>query len=138
MDKTGLASSTAATPRISTETARVAVGLRGLWKTYQGSSKPAVQNLSIDVHDGEIVTLLGPSGCGKTTTLRMVAGLETPDAGDIYFGDKAVVMSNKRFALPPNKRKVGMVFQSYAIWPHMTVEENVAFPLTCQKFPKAD
>jgi len=64
MDKTGSASSTAATSRISTETARVAVGLRGLWKTYQGSSKPAVQNLSLDVHDGEIVTLLGPSGCG--------------------------------------------------------------------------
>jgi len=138
MDKTGLASSTAATPRISTETARVAVGLRGLWKTYQGSSKPAVQNLSLDVHDGEIVTLLGPSGCGKTTTLRMVAGLETPDAGDIFFGDQAVVMSSRRFSLPPNKRNVGMVFQSYAIWPHMSVAQNVSFPLKARRFSKTE
>jgi ABC-type Fe3+/spermidine/putrescine transport system ATPase subunit len=138
MDKTGSASSTVATPRISTETARVAVGLRGLWKTYQGSSKPAVQNLSLDVHDGEIVTLLGPSGCGKTTTLRMVAGLETPDAGDIFFGDQAVVMSSRRFSLPPNKRNVGMVFQSYAIWPHMTVAQNVSFPLKARRFSKTE
>jgi len=138
MDKTGSASSTAATPRISTETARVAVGLRGLWKTYQGSSKPAVQNLSLDVHDGEIVTLLGPSGCGKTTTLRMVAGLETPDAGDIFFGDQAVVMSSRRFSLPPNKRNVGMVFQSYAIWPHMSVAQNVSFPLKARRFSKTE
>jgi len=138
MDKTGSASSTVATPRISTETARVAVGLRGLWKTYQGSSKPAVQNLSLDVHDGEIVTLLGPSGCGKTTTLRMVAGLETPDAGDIFFGDQAVVMSSRRFSLPPNKRNVGMVFQSYAIWPHMSVAQNVSFPLKARRFSKTE
>src|SRR6476620_2766161 len=138
MDKTGSASSTAATPRISTETARVAVGLRGLWKTYQGSSKPAVQNLSLDVHDGEIVTLLGPSGCGKTTTLRMVAGLETPDAGDIFFGDQAVVMTSRRFSLPPNKRNVGLVFQSYAIWPHMTVAQKVAFPLKARRVPKRE
>jgi ABC-type Fe3+/spermidine/putrescine transport system ATPase subunit len=138
MDKIGSASSTAATPRISTETARVAVGLRGLWKTYQGSSKPAVQNLSLDVHDGEIVTLLGPSGCGKTTTLRMVAGLETPDTGEIYFGDQAVVVSSRRFSLPPNKRNVGMVFQSYAIWPHMTVAQNVAFPLKARRFSKTE
>src|SRR4029078_4233921 len=138
MDKTGLASSTAATPRIRTETARVAVGLRGLWKTYQGSSKPALQNLSPDVHDGEIVTLLGPSGCGKTTTLRMVAGLETPDAGDIFFGDQAVVVTSRRFSLPPNKRNVGMVFQSYAIWPHMTVAQNVAFPLKARRVPKRE
>lgn len=138
MDKIGSASSTAATPRISTETARVAVRLRGLWKTYQGSNKPAVQNLSLDVHDGEIVTLLGPSGCGKTTTLRMVAGLETPDAGDIFFGDQAVVMSSRRFSLPPNKRNVGMVFQSYAIWPHMSVAQNVAFPLKARRFSKTE
>jgi len=80
--------------------------------------------------------LLGPSGCGKTTTLRMVAGLETPDAGDIFFGDQAVVMTSRRLNLPPNKRNVGMVFQSYAIWPHMTVAENVAFPLKARRFPK--
>ena len=118
--------------------AKIAVSLRGLWKTYPGSSNPAVQNLSLDVHDGEIVSLLGPSGCGKTTTLRMVAGLETPDAGDIFFADQAVVVSSRRFSLAPNKRNVGMVFQSYAIWPHMTVAQNVAFPLKARRFAKRE
>jgi iron(III) transport system ATP-binding protein len=116
--------------------AKVAVSLRGLWKTYPGGASPAVSDLSLDVYDGEILTLLGPSGCGKTTTLRMVAGLETPDAGDIFFGDQAVVMSSRQISLPPNKRNVGMVFQSYAIWPHMTVAENVAFPLKARRFPR--
>ncbi len=116
--------------------AKIAVSLRGLWKTYPGSSKPAVQDLSLDIRDGEILTLLGPSGCGKTTTLRMVAGLEHPDAGDIYFGAQAVVMTAKRLFMSPDKRNVGMVFQSYAIWPHMTVAENVAFPLQARHFPK--
>jgi len=82
--------------------------------------------------------LLGPSGCGKTTTLRMAAGLEVPDLGDIFFGDTAVVMSSRRLCLAPNKRNVGMVFQSYAIWPHMTVAENVAFPLKARKFPRKE
>jgi iron(III) transport system ATP-binding protein len=116
--------------------AKVAVSLRGLWKTYPGSVNPAVQNLSLDICDGEILTLLGPSGCGKTTTLRMVAGLERPDAGEIFFGEQAVVMTAKRLFMPPDKRNVGMVFQSYAIWPHMTVAENVAFPLHARHFPK--
>jgi len=138
MDETGSASNSAATPESRTKTARVAVSLRGLWKTYPGSSNPAVRNLSVDVHDGEIVSLLGPSGCGKTTTLRMVAGLETPDAGDIFFANQAVVVSSRRFSLPPNKRNVGMVFQSYAIWPHMTVAQNVAFPLKARRFPKRE
>jgi len=117
---------------------KIAVGLRGLWKTYSGGANPAVQDLSLDVYDGEILTLLGPSGCGKTTTLRMVAGLETPDAGDIYFGEEAVVMTSRRLHLAPNKRNVGMVFQSYAIWPHMTVAENVEFPLRARRFPKRE
>lgn len=115
-----------------------AVRLEGLWKTYPGASQPAVRNLSLDVYDGEIVTLLGPSGCGKSTTLRMVAGLENVDKGSIYFGDRAVAVAERRFALPPDKRNVGMVFQSYAIWPHMTVEENVAFPLRARKFPRRE
>jgi ABC-type Fe3+/spermidine/putrescine transport system ATPase subunit len=117
---------------------KIAVSLRGLWKTYSGSANPAVQDLKLDVYDGEILTLLGPSGCGKTTTLRMVAGLETPDAGDIYFGEEAVVMTSRRLNLAPNKRNVGMVFQSYAIWPHMTVAENVEFPLRARRFPKRE
>jgi ABC-type Fe3+/spermidine/putrescine transport system ATPase subunit len=124
--------------RSSSATEKTAVSLRGLWKTYPGGTNPAVRDLSLDVYDGEILTLLGPSGCGKTTTLRMVAGLETPDAGDIFFGDQAVVMTSQRLNLPPNKRNVGMVFQSYAIWPHMTVYENVAFPLKARRFPKSE
>jgi len=125
-------------PRSKAPASKIAVRLTGLWKTYPGGTNPAVKDLSIDVLDGEILTLLGPSGCGKTTTLRMVAGLETPDAGDIFFGDQAVVMSSRQVSLPPNKRNVGMVFQSYAIWPHMTVAENVAFPLKARRFPKKE
>ena len=112
--------------------------LVGLWKTYPGSAQPAVKDLSLDVCNGEIVTLLGPSGCGKTTTLRMAAGLEVPDQGDIFFADHAVVMTSRRLFVPPDKRKVGMVFQSYAIWPHMTVEQNVAFPLHSRKCPRRE
>jgi iron(III) transport system ATP-binding protein len=117
---------------------QVAMHLSGLHKTYPGAAQPAVRNLSLDVHDGEIVTLLGPSGCGKTTTLRMAAGLEVPDDGDIFFGDTAVVLSSRRLCLAPDKRNVGMVFQSYAIWPHMTVAENLAFPLRARKFPRSE
>ena len=139
MDNTGPAEAIAVAQRdVAPALSKIAVSLRGLWKTYPGSNKPAVQNLSLDVHDGEIVTLLGPSGCGKTTTLRMVAGLEIPDAGDICVGDQAVVVTSRRFSLPPNKRNVGMVFQSYAIWPHMTVAQNVAFPLKARRVPKRE
>ncbi len=113
-----------------------AIRLEGLWKTYPGGAQPAVQDLSLDVYDGEIVTLLGPSGCGKTTTLRLAAGLELPDDGNIFFGDLAVVMTSRQLFLPPDKRNVGMVFQSYAIWPHMTVAENVMFPLKSRRFPR--
>jgi ABC-type Fe3+/spermidine/putrescine transport system ATPase subunit len=120
------------------EKSKVAISLRGLWKTYAGGAHPAVKNLSIDIRDGEILTLLGPSGCGKTTTLRMVAGLEHPDAGDIYFGEQSVVLTSERMFMAPDKRNVGMVFQSYAIWPHMTVAENVAFPLKARHFPKSE
>ena len=84
--------------------------------------------------DGEFITLLGPSGCGKTTMLRMIAGFEKPTTGEIYIGDK-VVSAAKTF-VPPEKRDIGMVFQSYAVWPHMTVFENVAYPLSIQKKKK--
>jgi iron(III) transport system ATP-binding protein len=85
--------------------------------------------------DGEFVTLLGPSGCGKTTMLRMIAGFEKPTSGEIYIDD-TLVSSDKVF-LPPEKRGVGMVFHSYAVWPHMDVFQNVAYPLTIQKLNKA-
>ncbi|HEX9146083.1 MAG TPA: ABC transporter ATP-binding protein [Candidatus Binatia bacterium] len=129
---------TAPKDRSEANARKIAVRLQGLWKTYAGALHPAVKDLSLDLYEGEILTLLGPSGCGKTTTLRMVAGLEIPDAGDIFFGDRAVVLTSRRFALPPDKRNVGMVFQSYAIWPHMTVAENVAFPLKARRFPRKE
>src|SRR5918994_6874538 len=81
----------------------IALRFQGVSKRYPGSTQPAVQDLSIDVYDGEIVTLLGPSGCGKTTTLRMAAGLEVPDHGDIFFGDQPVVLTSRQLCLPPDK-----------------------------------
>src|SRR5438874_6525571 len=93
----------------------------------------AVDDVSFKVEQGEVVTLLGPSGCGKTTTLRMVAGFEKPDAGEVEIAGRVVVATNRRINVPPERRDIGMVFQSYAIWPHMTVFENVAFPLSVRR-----
>jgi iron(III) transport system ATP-binding protein len=89
----------------------------------------ALQGISISVKEAEFYTLLGPSGCGKTTTLRCVAGLETPTKGEIFISDRPVYSSSQGISVPCYKREIGMVFQSYAIWPHLTVFENVAFPL---------
>jgi len=89
-----------------------------------------VDRASLEVRRGEVFTLLGPSGCGKTTTLRLVAGLERPDAGEITLRGRIVASVPRRVFLAPNRRNLGMVFQSYAIWPHMTVFENIAYPLT--------
>jgi iron(III) transport system ATP-binding protein len=89
----------------------------------------AVDDLSIDITDGEMLVLLGPSGCGKTTTMRSIVGLETPSTGTIKIGDETVFDSERNINVPANRRHIGMVFQSYAIWPHMTVAQNVAYPL---------
>jgi ABC-type Fe3+/spermidine/putrescine transport system ATPase subunit len=89
----------------------------------------AVNRLSLEINDGEFFTLLGSSGCGKTTTLRLVGGLEKPDTGEIYLGDKCLASESQRLFIKPEKRDMGMVFQSYALWPHMTVFENVSYPL---------
>jgi iron(III) transport system ATP-binding protein len=89
----------------------------------------AVRGIELDIKQGEFFTLLGPSGCGKTTTLRAVAGLETPTEGEIFVGDDLAYSSPKKSFVPPYRRDIGMVFQSYAIWPHLNVFENVAFPL---------
>jgi ABC-type Fe3+/spermidine/putrescine transport system ATPase subunit len=113
----------------------VMVRLRDIHKQYPGQSTAAVENLSLDIHEGEIFSLLGPSGCGKTTTLRMVAGLEMPDHGSIHFKDRPIVVTSKNIYVPPEKRQIGMVFQSYAIWPHMTVAQNIAYPLKARKLP---
>ena len=106
-----------------------------LVKTYPGARQErhkrvlAVDHVSLEVQEGELFTLLGPSGCGKTTTLRSIAGLETPDEGTISVGGRVLFSSQTKTRIPANQRGLGMVFQSYAIWPHMNVFENVAFPL---------
>ncbi|MBQ5600384.1 MAG: ABC transporter ATP-binding protein [Phascolarctobacterium sp.] len=96
----------------------------------------AVDDFNLTVKDGEFVSILGPSGCGKTTTLRMIAGFERATEGEIYIGDSCVSSSEKGTFAPPEKRDIGMVFQSYAVWPHMTVAENVGYPLKIQKVDK--
>jgi multiple sugar transport system ATP-binding protein len=101
-------------------------------KTYPGGKAPAVLDVSLTVADSEFVVLLGPSGCGKTTLLRMLAGLEFPDAGRITIGDRDVT------DLPPRKRGIAMVFQSYAVFPHLTVFENIAFGLRMQRRPNEE
>jgi iron(III) transport system ATP-binding protein len=103
---------------------------------YFGEDKERVhvlKGVSLNVPEGSLYTFLGPSGCGKTTTLRCVAGLERPDGGRISIAGHTVYASGERVYVPTNKRPIGMVFQSYAIWPHMTVAENVAYPLTIQR-----
>ncbi|GHV39785.1 sugar ABC transporter ATP-binding protein [Spirochaetia bacterium] len=96
----------------------------------------AVDNLNLTIADGGFVTLLGPSGCGKTTTLRMIAGLETPTEGEISIDGKVVFSSEKGTDVSPAKRDVGFLFQNYALWPHMTVEQNIAFGLENMKWSK--
>lgn len=103
------------------------VTVEGLTKRY--GPEVAVDDLSLSIADGEFKALLGPSGCGKTTTLRCIAGIEHPDEGRITIGDTVVFDAEEGRHVKPNKREIGMVFQSYAIWPHMTVKENVRFPL---------
>ena len=107
-------------------------------KTFKSSLTLAVDSVSLEVFKGESVTLLGPSGCGKTTTLRMIAGLERADSGTISIGRNIVFDARTRIDLPPERRNAGMVFQSYAIWPHMSVAENVAFPLHARRIAAAD
>jgi iron(III) transport system ATP-binding protein len=103
----------------------------GLRKVFRAGTGPvvAVDDVSFTVPDGSFYTLLGPSGCGKTTTLRCVAGLERHDAGTIRVGERVVSADRPRVFVPPHRRDIGMVFQSYAIWPHMTVRQNVEYPL---------
>jgi iron(III) transport system ATP-binding protein len=102
------------------------------------TGKPAVDDVSFTVAAGEIVALLGPSGCGKTTTLRCVAGLEHPSDGVIRIGGAVVSAPGQGVLVPPRRRNIGMVFQSYAVWPHMTVWQNVAYPLRHRGFSRAE
>jgi iron(III) transport system ATP-binding protein len=107
----------------------VAEALLKEFALHDGRIVKAMDGVGFRIEPGQLYTLLGPSGCGKTTTLRSIAGLETPDRGRIVISDMAVFDSDRRLLVPANRRKIGMVFQSYAIWPHMDVYENVAFPL---------
>ncbi|MCI8908378.1 MAG: ABC transporter ATP-binding protein [Angelakisella sp.] len=95
-----------------------------------------LRDFTQEFREGEFITLLGPSGCGKTTMLRMIAGFERPTQGEIAIGEQ--VVSSKKVFIPPEKRDIGMVFQSYAVWPHMTVFDNVAYPLRIKKLPKGE
>jgi iron(III) transport system ATP-binding protein len=114
----------------------VSIRIAGLVKKFGETT--VLPGLDLDVATGELLVLLGPSGCGKTTTMRCVAGLETPTAGSISIGGVTVFDDAKRIDVPIEQRRVGMVFQSYAIWPHMTVYENVAFPLEIANVAKAE
>ncbi|MCB9508916.1 MAG: ABC transporter ATP-binding protein [Deferribacteres bacterium] len=108
--------------------------LEHIRKTFD--SFTAVENFSLQIRHGEFVSLLGPSGCGKTTTLRMVAGLERPTDGKIELGETTFADLANGVFMPPEKRNIGMVFQSYAIWPHKSVFDNIAYPLKIKKFAK--
>jgi len=112
------------------------VRLVGVWKRF--GDVIAVKDMNLEVKDGEFMILLGPSGCGKTTTLRMIAGLEEPTKGQIYIGDKLVADPKKGVFIPPKDRDIAMVFQSYALYPHMTVYDNIAFPLKLRKVQKQE
>ena len=110
------------------------VRIEGLTKRFAGKPPTvAVDDLSLEIESGEFVVLLGPSGCGKTTTLRSLAGLETPDEGTISLGGQTVLDVRAKVNQPPNKRRIGMVFQSYALWPHMTVRRNIGYPLRARR-----
>ncbi len=98
----------------------------------------AVNHISLTIEPGSFLTLLGPSGCGKTTLLRCVAGLEDPDEGEIYIGKKLVFSYTRGISLPPGQRNLGLVFQNYALWPHMTVRKNMTFALEIQKLPEGE
>lgn len=112
------------------------VEFKNVTKNYNGTD--ILKNISFKISDGEFVSFLGPSGCGKTTSLRMVAGLEKNNQGEIYIGSELISSPEKNIFIPTKDRKLGMVFQSYAIWPHMTVFENVAFPLRMMNETEAE
>jgi ABC-type Fe3+/spermidine/putrescine transport system ATPase subunit len=108
---------------------------RDVTKSFNGTA--VVERVSLEVRRGEFFTLLGPSGCGKTTTLRILAGLEEPDRGEIYLDGEPLTIASRKFHVPPEKRRMGLVPQSYAVWPHLSVFENVAYPLKLRRWNAA-
>ncbi|MDQ0420279.1 iron(III) transport system ATP-binding protein [Peteryoungia aggregata LMG 23059] len=114
------------------------INLRGAQKNYGVAAANAVADLDLEIRDGEFMCLLGPSGCGKTTTLRMIAGLENLSGGEIKVGNRVVDSVREGIFVPPEKREMGLVFQSYALWPHLTIERNTDFGLRLRNLPKAE
>ena len=108
----------------------------GVQKTYRGASGPVLNIPELTVREGELLVLLGPSGCGKTTFLKIIAGLITADSGRLTLGDRIWFDAERRVTLPPERRGIGMVFQNYALWPHMTAAANVGYPLKATSMPK--
>jgi iron(III) transport system ATP-binding protein len=110
------------------------ITIKQLRKTYEASV--AVDCIDLEVREGEVMALLGPSGCGKTTTLQLLAGFLRPDAGEIWIADR--LLSSARSVVPPERRNMSLIFQSYAVWPHKTVAQNVAYGLQVRKLPRAE
>ncbi len=115
---------------------RTTITIKNLTKRF--GHVVAVNDVSLNIEPGSFLTLLGPSGCGKTTLLRCIAGLEDPDGGEIYIGDKMVFSYDKGISLPAGKRDLGLVFQNYALWPHMKVDKNISFALEIQKMSQEE
>jgi len=109
------------------------IEIRNLRKTFPGNAAPTLDDLSLEIPEGSFFSLFGPSGCGKSTLLRCIAGLENADSGEIRIEGRTVFSPADGTVVPANRRRIGMVFQSYAIWPHMTVLQNVSFPLEAQR-----
>lgn len=116
------------------------IQIRKLTKNYYSDGKTikALDNINLTIPGNQIFTLLGPSGCGKTTLLRCIVGLETPDSGEITIGEDTVWCSKKGINVPTEKRGLAMVFQTYAIWPHMNVYDNIAYPLQIKNVPQKE
>ena len=114
------------------------IELQNITKNYGGGTPNAVEDLNLTIEDGDFMCLLGPSGCGKTTTLRMICGLENPTRGTIRIGDRVVDSVEDGIFVPPEHRRLGLVFQSYALWPHLSVYDNVDFGLKLKKIPQQE
>src|ERR1044072_5017227 len=114
------------------------IELSRVTKRYPAATTSAVDDLDLVIDDGDFMCMLGPSGCGKTTTLRLMAGLEQPTAGSISVDDRGLDSVERGVFVPAERREMGLVFQSYALWPHMTIERNTDFGLRLRNTPKAE
>jgi len=112
------------------------IEIKNFTKKYNENT--AVNSVSLSVYKGEFLAIVGPSGCGKSTLLRSIAGLETPNEGEIIIEDNLVFSSSTKYSVPPEKRDIALVFQNYALWPHYSVFDNVAYPLKIRKVPKKE